>query len=133
MLWPRGQREPGHHSSGSGLSLSVISACVGCKASVTCPYFATFRRYAKRIGISCPTTPPSGEIAHSLNKDLVAFVDPSFVAGAGWPSGHGQRASGLIGIESGPAKAVFTTSCTLPNTQRPVCADSAGAERRLFP
>jgi hypothetical protein len=132
VLWPHGQREPRQHSSGSGLTLSLIPACVGCKAAVTCPYFSIYRRYAHQIGLSCPDQPPIGEIVRYVTRRLVSFVDPPFVAGAGWPSGLGLRATGLVGIEPGRDGAVFTATCTLPAAQRVVCVDSLDAERSLY-
>ena len=76
---------------GTGLSLSVIPACVGCKALATCHYFPTFRRYLQRIRLICRPEPPPGEQLRYLARRLVAFVDPPFVKGAGWPSGAGLR------------------------------------------
>ena len=132
VVWPHGQREPREHSSGSGLSLFLIPACVGCKATTTCPYFATFRAYAHQVGLPCPEHPPSGERVRYLTEHLVGFVDPSFVAGVGWPSGHMLSASGLIGIEPGLAEVVFTSTCTLPTSSHASCTDSADAERSLY-
>jgi hypothetical protein len=132
QAWPRGQAQPGPHSAGAGLALSVIPACVGCKAEATCHYFPTFKRYTRRIGIVCRPEPPPGERLRYLTKRLVAFVDPPFVKGAGWPSGGGLQSTGLVGIQPGRTQVVFTSSCTLPAAQRAVCADSAAAARRLF-
>jgi hypothetical protein len=132
QVWPKGQAKPGLHGTGSGLSLSVIPACVGCKALATCHYFPTFRRYVRQVALNCRPEPPPGERLRYLNKRLVAFVDPPFVKGAGWPSGAGLRATGLVGIEPGASQVVFTSSCTLPAAQRAVCVDSAAAARSLY-
>jgi hypothetical protein len=132
QAWPRGQAKPGPHGAGAGLALSVIPACVGCKAAATCHYFSTFRRSVRQLGLVCRPEPPPGEQLRYLNKRLVAFVDPPFVKGAGWPSGAGLRATGLVGIEPGASQVVFTSSCTLPAAQGAVCVDSADAERSLF-
>ncbi|MFZ0386196.1 MAG: hypothetical protein WAL22_11055 [Solirubrobacteraceae bacterium] len=131
QAWPSGQAQPGPHSAGAGLALSVIPACVGCKAEATCHYFPTFWRAVRRIGLICRPEPPPGEQLRYLNERLVAFVDPPFVKGAGWPSGAGLSATGLVGIRPGASQVVFTSSCTLPAAQRAVCVDSADAERRL--
>ncbi len=132
QAWPPGQARPGPHGAGAGLSLSLIPACVGCKALATCHYFPTFRRYIRQIGLVCRPEPPPGEQLRYLTRRLVAFVDPPFVKGAGWPSGAGLRATGLVGIEPGASQVVFTSSCTLPAAQRGVCVDSAAAERSLL-
>jgi hypothetical protein len=132
QAWPSGQAQPGPHGAGSGLSLSVIPACVGCKARATCHYFPTFRRDLRHVELNCRPEPPPGEQLRYLTKRLAAFVDPPFVHGAGWPSGAGLPATGLVGIGPGPAHAVFTSSCTLPAAQRAVCADSAAAARSLY-
>ena len=132
QAWPSGQAQPGPNGAGSGLSLSVIPACVGCKAQATCHYFPMFRRYLRHVELNCRLEPPPGERVRYLTKRLVAIVDPPFVTGAGWPSGAGLQATGLVGIEPGPSRVVFTSSCTLPAAQRDVCADSAAAERGLF-
>jgi hypothetical protein len=130
--WPAGQMRPGPHGAGPGLSLSVIPACLGCKALATCHYFPTFRRYLRQIALNCRLEPPPGERLRYLTKRLVAFVDPPFVQGAGWPSGAGLRATGLVGIEPGASQVVFTSSCTLPAAQRAICVDSTAAERSLY-
>jgi hypothetical protein len=132
QAWPRGQAKPGPHGAGAGLALSVIPACVGCKAEATCHYFPTFRRYVRQLGLVCRPEPPPGEQLRYLTKRLVAFVDAPFVKGAGWPSGAGLRATGLVGIRPGASQVVFTSSCTLPAAQRAVCVDSAAAERSLL-
>jgi len=132
QAWPVGQARPGPHSAGNGLSLSVIPACVGCKALATCHYFPTFRRYIQQAALNCRLEPPPGERLRYLAKRLVAFVDPPFVKGAGWPSGAGLQSTGLVGIQPGASQVVFTASCTLPAAQRDVCVDSAAAERSLF-
>jgi hypothetical protein len=132
QLWPSGQARPGPHSAGAGLALSVIPACLGCKALATCHYFLTFRRYLGRVALNCRPEPPPGERLRYLAKRLVAFVDPPFVKGAGWPSGSGLQSNGLVGIEPGAGQVVFTSSCTLPAAQRAVCVDSAAAERSLY-
>jgi hypothetical protein len=132
QTWPKGQAKPGPHGTGVGLSVSVIPACVGCKALATCHYFATFRRYIRQVALNCRREPPPGEQLRYLSKRLVAFVDPPFVKGAGWPSGAGLRATGLVGIEPGASQVVFTSSCTLPATQRAACVDSAAAARSLY-
>jgi hypothetical protein len=132
QLWPAGQARPGPHGAGAGLSLSVIPACVGCKAQATCHYFPTFRRYLRQVELNCRPEPPPGEQVRHLAKRLVAFVDPPFVKGAGWPSGAGLQSTGLVGIRPGASRVVFSSSCTLPPAQRDVCVDSAAAERSLF-
>jgi hypothetical protein len=132
QIWPKGQAKPGPHGAGVGLSLSVIPACVGCKAQATCHYFSTFRRYLGQVELNCRPEPPPGEQLRYLSKHLVAFVDPPFVKGAGWPSGAGLLSTGLVGIQPGASQVVFTASCTLPAAQRDVCVDSAAAERSLF-
>jgi hypothetical protein len=132
QIWPKGQAKPGPHGAGVGLSLSVIPACIGCKAEATCHYFSTFRRYLGQVELNCRPEPPPGERLRYLTKRLVAFVDPPFVKGAGWPSGAGLGATGLVGIEPGASQVVFTSSCTLPATQRDVCVDSAAAARTLY-
>jgi hypothetical protein len=110
----------------------VIPACLGCKALATCHYFLTFRRYLGQVALNCRPEPPPGERLRYLSKRLVAFVDPPFVTGAGWPSGAGLQSTGLVGIQPGASKVVFTSSCTLPAAQRDVCVDSAAAERSLY-
>jgi hypothetical protein len=132
QIWPKGQAKPGPLGAGASLSLSVIPACVGCKALATCHYFPTFRRYLRQVELNCRPEPPPGERLRYLTKRLVAFVDSPFVKGAGWPSGAGLRATGLVGIEPGASQVVFTSSCTLPAMQRDVCVDSAAAERGLY-
>ncbi len=132
QAWPRRQARPGRNGAGSGLALSVIPACVGCKALVTCHYFPTFRRYLQQVALNCRQEPPPGERLRYLTKRLVAFVDPPYVQGAGWPSGAALRATGLVGIEAGASRVVFTSSCTLPAAQRDACVDSTAAERGLF-
>jgi hypothetical protein len=131
QAWPVGQARPGPHSAGAALALSVIPECVGCKALATCHYFPTFRRYLRQVELNCRPEPPPGERLRYLTKRLVAFVDLPFVKGAGWPSGAGLRSTGLVGIQPGRGKVVFTSSCTLPAAQRAVCVDSAAAERSL--
>jgi hypothetical protein len=132
QAWPRGQARPGRNGAGSGLALSVIPACVGCKAEATCHYFPTFRRYVRQLALNCRPEPPPGEQLRYLTKRLVAFVDPPFVKGAGWPSGAGLQSTGLVGIRPGASRVVFSSSCTLPPAQRDVCVDSAAAERSLY-
>ena len=132
QAWPAGEARPGPHGAGAGLALSVIPACLGCKALATCHYFPTFRRYLRQTALNCRLEPPPGERLHYLSKRLVAFVDPPFVMGAGWPSGAGLRSTGLVGIEPGANQVVFTLSCTLPAAQRAVCVDSAAAARSLY-
>jgi hypothetical protein len=132
QAWPRGQAQPGPHSAGAGLALSVIPACVGCKAEATCHYFPTFKRSTRQLGLICRPEPPPGERLRYLTKHLVAFVDPPFVKGAGWPSGGGLQSTGLVGIQPGRTQVVFTSSCTLPAAERLVCADGAAAARSLF-
>jgi hypothetical protein len=132
QAWPIGQARPGSHGAGAGLALSVIPACVGCKAQATCHYFPTFRRSVRQLGLICRPEPPPGEQLRYLTRRLVAFVDPPFVKGAGWPSGAGLKSTGLVGIRPGASQVVFTSSCTLPAAQRAVCVDSAAAERSLY-
>jgi len=132
QAWPAGQARPAPHGAGAGLALSVIPACVGCKALATCHYFPTFRRYLRQTALNCRLEPPPGERLRYLTKRLVAFVDPPFVRGAGWPSGAGRQSTGLVGIEPGPNRVVFTSSCTLPAAQHAVCVDSAAAARSLY-
>lgn len=132
QIWPDGQGKPGRHGVGTGLSLSVIPACAGCKALATCHYFPTFRRYLRRVELNCRPEPPPGEQVRYLTKRLVRFVDPPFVQGAGWPSGAGLQSTGLVGIRPGVGRVVFTSSCTLPAAQRGVCVDSAAAVRSLL-
>jgi hypothetical protein len=132
QAWPSGQARPGPHGAGAGLALTVIPACVGCKAEATCHYFPTFRRTIRQLGLVCRPEPPPGERLRYLSSRLVAFVDPPFVKGAGRPSGAGLRATGLVGIGPGASQVVFTSSCTLPAAQRDVCVDSAAAERSLL-
>ncbi len=132
QAWPRGQAKPGPHGAGAGLALSVIPACVGCKALATCHYFPTFRRTVRQIGLLCRPEPPPGEQLRYLSKRLVAFTDSPFVRGAGWPSGGGLASTGLVGIQPGRTQVVFTSSCTLPAAERSVCSDSADAARSLF-
>ena len=132
QAWPVGQARPGLHGAGAGLALSVIPACVGCKAQATCHYFPTFRRSVRQLGLLCRPEPPPGEQLRYLARHLVSFVDPPFVKGAGWPSGAGLQSTGLVGIRPGASQVVFTSSCTLPAAQRTVCADSAAAERGLY-
>lgn len=132
QIWPNGRAKPGPHGVGTGLSLSVIPDCVGCKALATCHYFPTFRHYLRQVALNCRPEPPPGEQLRYLTKRLVAFVDPPFVSGAGWPSGAGLQSTGLVGIRPGASQVVFTSSCTLPAAQRAVCVDSAAAERSLF-
>jgi hypothetical protein len=110
VLWPHGQHEPQQHSAGSGISLRVIPACVGCKAQLTCPYFALYRHDAHKIGLPCPSKPHAGETVRHLSDDLIAFSDPPFVAGAGYPSGRGTPALGLVGLQPGLYGAAFTAS-----------------------
>ena len=124
---------PDSHGAGAGLALSVIPACAGCKAQATCHYFPTFRREVRQLGARLRRPePPPGEQLRYLTRRLVAFVDPPFVKGAGWPSGAGLQSSGLVGIRPGASQVVFTSSCTLPAAQRSVCVDSAAAERSLY-
>jgi hypothetical protein len=132
QAWPSGQTRPGPHGAGSGLALTVIPACVGCKAEATCHYFPTFRRTIRQLGLVCRPEPPPGEQLRYLTKRLVAFVDAPFVKGAGWPSGAGLQSTGLVGIRPGASQVVFTSSCTLPAAQQAVCVDSAAAERSLL-
>jgi hypothetical protein len=132
QAWPPGQARPRPHGVGAGLSLSVIPACLGCKALATCHYFPTFRRYLGEVALNCRLEPPPGERLRYLAKRLVAFFDSPFVRGAGWPSGAGLESTGLVGIRPGASQVVFTSSCTLPVAQRDVCADSAAAERSLL-
>jgi hypothetical protein len=132
QLWPPGQARPGPHSVGAGLALTVIPACLGCKALATCHYFLTFRRYLGQVALNCRPEPPPGERLRYLNKRLVAFVDPPYIKGAGWPSGAGLQSTGLVGIRPGASQVVFTSSCTLPAAQRAVCVDGAAAERSLL-
>jgi hypothetical protein len=132
QAWPNGQAQPGRNGAGSGLSLSVIPACVGCKAEATCHYFPTFRRYLRHVELNCRPEPPPGERLRYLTKRLVAFVDSPYVTGAGWPSGAGLVSTGLVGIRPGASRVVFISSCTLPAAQRDVCVDSAAAERSLL-
>jgi hypothetical protein len=132
QAWPVAQARPGPHGAGSGLTLSVIPACVGCKALATCHYFPTFRRYLRRVALNCRQEPPPGERLRYLSKRLVAFVDPPFVNGAGLPSGAGLRSTGLVGIRPGASQVVFTSSCTLPAAQHDVCDDSAAAARSFY-
>jgi hypothetical protein len=132
QLWPSGQARPGPHGPGAGLALSVIPACVGCKAQATCHYFPTFRRDLGQVELNCRPEPPPGERLRYLGKRLVAFLDPPFIKGAGWPSGAGLRSTGLVGIQPGANKVVFTSSCTLPDAQHDVCVDSAAAARSLY-
>ena len=132
QIWPKGQAKPGPHGAGFGLSLSVIPACVACKAEATCHYFATFRRYLGQVELNCRPEPPPGERLRYLARRLVAFVDPPYVKGAGWPSGAGLHSTGLVGIEPGASQMVFTSSCTWPAAQRDACVDSAAAERSLY-
>jgi hypothetical protein len=132
QAWPRGQAKPGPHGAGAGLALSVIPACVGCKALATCHYFPTFQRTSRQIGLVCRPEPPPGERLRYLSRRLVAFTDSPFVQGAGWPSGGGLPSIGLVGIQPGRSQVVFTASCTLPTAERSVCVDSVDAERSLF-
>jgi hypothetical protein len=131
-VWPRGQARPTPNGAGAGLSASLLRGCLGCKAKATCHYFSAFRRYIGQFALNCRPEPPPGERVRYLSKRLVAFVDPRFVKGAGWPSGAGLQATGLVGIRPGAGKVVFTSSCTLPAAQRAVCVDSADAARSLY-
>jgi hypothetical protein len=131
-VWPRGQAIPKSHGPGAALSSSLISTCLGCKARATCHYFPTFRRYIGRFELNCRPEPPPGERLRYLSRRLVAFTDAPFVKGAGWPSGAGLQSTGLVGIRPGAQRVVFTSSCTLPATQRAVCFDSAAAARSLY-
>ncbi len=117
VVWPRGQRSPRQHSRGDGVTLSVIPACVGCMASVACPFFPSF---ASKLGFPCTSGVPASEVVDRLSSHVTGFEDPPGVAGDGWPSGGKDPANGLVGIK-GRGGVVYSSTCTLPSRKHAVC------------
>ncbi len=77
------------------------------------------RPYAHKIGLPCPSKPPAGETVRHLSDDLIAFSDPPFEAGAGYPSGRGAPALELVGLQPVLSGADFAASRTLPPPSMP--------------
>jgi len=118
--WPVGASKPGLHSHHSGITLTVIPACVGCKAEVVCPFFAG---YASSLGFPCRTTVPLGERVVRPKRGLALFHDPSGVSGDGWPSGGPDAADGVVGFTRAPYGGVaYRATCTLPGYEHRVCS-----------
>ena len=95
VVWPHGHALPATHAHYDGLTLSLIPACVGCKAEAACPFFT---QYATEEGFPCPTGIPAGERVYGVRAQLTLFSDPPGVAGDGWPSGGPDPANGLWGL-----------------------------------
>jgi hypothetical protein len=119
-VWKRGQRAPRQHSTGDGLTLNVIPACVGCMAEEACPFFPAF---ARTLGFPCTSGIPAGERVDHLTAEEAAFEDPPGVAGDGFPSGGPDPANGLVGIH-GKYGVVYNATCTLPQRMHAACTTS---------
>ena len=122
IVWPKGDPRPGLHTHAAGLTLTVIPACVGCKAQEVCPFFGA---YARRLGFPCSTQPAQDERVVKLRPNAIAFEDPPGVAGAGWPSGGPYAANGVVGYTEAPDEGhVYRATCTLPASEHRVCTAS---------
>jgi hypothetical protein len=116
-VWPRGAREPRLHSHIDGLTLQVVPACVGCMATMACPFFPAF---ARKLMFPCPSGVPAHEVVTRPSTNVALFEDPPGVAGDGYPSGGPDPANGVDGIK-GRNGETYTATCTLPARQHSTC------------
>jgi hypothetical protein len=122
FVWQKGGRRPGQATHEAALTLMIDTACIGCEASDSCPFFTAF---AKKLGFPCTSGVPAGEQVDRASSDLVLFEDPPGLYGSGWPSGGSDPANGLVGIQtSGRNSSVYRSTCTLPQSQHAVCTVS---------
>ena len=125
VAWPPGVPKPGPHAHTDGLTLTLDTACAGCKADDACPFLTAL---ARRLGFPCTHGVPAGEITAEQRGD-VFFEDPPGVSGSGWPSGGRDAAVGVVGTRgSATSGVVFRSTCTLPEDQRGFCTDAFGDE-----
>jgi hypothetical protein len=119
-IWPRGTRKPSSGSRSDGLSLERETACTSCMADLACPFFPVFA--VKTSGFPCWTHTTRGELVVRANAHVALFEDPPGVAGVGFPSGGPHSANGVVQLSS--HNGVSRATCTLPRSQRWVCAVS---------
>lgn len=120
LVWPRGTRQPGDHTSGKGLSLRYEPACAGCKTSLQCPFFPAL---ARKLTFPCRSRIPLGETVVRQNRHLVLFSDPAGLAGDGFPSGGPYPANGFVDVV-GRDQIVYRATCTLPRSEHRLCTTS---------
>jgi hypothetical protein len=122
VVWQKGQPRPSQHAHREGLTLTVDSACAGCRAYDACPFFPAL---AHALGFPCVSGVPPAELVAHPQSAVALFEDPGHVAGSGWPSGGAYTANGVVGTRGSPADGlVYRATCTLPDAQHSTCTAS---------
>jgi hypothetical protein len=129
-VYPAGGSPPRTDGSGTpGDSRAVVltdsGTCTGCALSTASPLFpaaaaACAEQFLLATG-SCPTA-PVGEQHSTLSSTVVAFTDPTGVAGTGIPSGGSDPAVGAMAFLSGSDPETWLETCTLPSASGAICA-----------
>jgi hypothetical protein len=120
-----------HVSPGSTVEAVVAAqtaACSTCTSGAACALFPTAAAsFESQLSKPCPSVAPAGEQITRINADLVAYEDPSGVAGLGTPSGGRYPANSVQTYYPGNDLGSWSETCTLPPAERQLCTVSLDA------
>ena len=102
--------------SKGGIVLTVVPRCVGCVASLVCPFFDA----RAILVLPCPAAAPAGERRVRLRQNLIGYYDPPRLKGYGRFSGLGNASYGRVLFEPDPPFAM-AAECTLPARLTALC------------
>jgi hypothetical protein len=110
-------------TSATGLTAQEEPACLACRLSLACPFFAAARKFIEKTygdtSMLASCARPSGEVITSSTSSTRFFSDGPHVVGHAYPSGGPDRAFGVSFFD--PKTYSYLVACTLPTKQRETC------------
>jgi hypothetical protein len=129
LLYPPGTASPGYfhiptgRSNATGLTVQVEPACLSCRLTLVCPFFASARHEIESVYASASMMAlcvrPAGEVITRSSPSTRFFTDGPHVLGHAYPSGGPDSALGVAYFNTKTFSYLVT--CTLATNQRSLC------------
>jgi hypothetical protein len=121
-------------ASAEAVSGSLEFNCHGCALDEACPLFPAAKRLDGTDDQGGCSPRPGREVVYRVSPTIVAFLDPPWVKGDGYPSGGPYPANGVMSYLSDEDSAhTYWETCTLPTADHGLCTVALNEFLSLYP